>query len=156
MNKNRALKGLNYQKDKLLDTKYFKDAIWVFQTASWIQDIFGKDSPEYAYIGKFSFVYEHLSGESDEQVRRGLDRRKKDAEKFIDSCIQTVKLKGVIYQPKVNFLQKFNNIQMFGTLLGIAAIIFSIGIWVGYTNARLASFEKSYNISNSDTASKHK
>jgi len=109
MNSKRAIELLTKQRNKLTDQSIYKDETWVFQTASYIKDFFGEHSPEYSFIGQFTFtVYGH-TGMSNEMWRRELDGKKRKAVKFIDDCIETIQYKGVYKPPKSNFLQNVSS-----------------------------------------------
>lgn len=95
MTKRKAIQILNKQKDKLLDESIYKDENWVFQTASYVKDFLGEDSPEYNLISRFHFGILTNGSLSNEEIHNELDSKKQKAEVFIDNCIETIKNKGL-------------------------------------------------------------
>jgi hypothetical protein len=128
MNKRSAIKILEIQKKKLEDVNLYKDETWVFQTASYIKDFFGESSAEYNFISQFTFGVVVLNTTPPDEVRILFKNKEEKVSKFLDNCIETIRIKGILKTEKLNFLNKLNN----GTLIGLIIPIFSGLVGIGF------------------------
>lgn len=136
MTKKNAIKLLEMQRDKLIDVSIYKDNIWVVQTTGFIKEIFGELSPEYNFISHFTFTVVHHFQPSNDVILTALKKKKEDALRFIDSCIETVNSKGFKLK-KQNFLQNISNKELIGLIIPISGSIFMSGYFAGDYKAEL-------------------
>jgi hypothetical protein len=127
MNKRQAIKILEKQRDKLEDKSVYKDDIWVYQSASYIKDFFGEESPEFHFLKRFTFSAIGTSCTTDVEWRNELANKKQKAYQFINSCIETLEHKSLYEKPKLNFLQRWDNATLSSILIPIASVLFMAG-----------------------------
>jgi hypothetical protein len=127
MTKREASKYLLKAIEALKENRINRD-VWQSQTASLIDLIFGPESQEYYFISKFQFGVWHLSGEDPDLVRLQLESKRPQMEEFLQSCIETIAVKGIYRPHKHNFFDRIDNWK----IVTILASIFLIGIIVGY------------------------
>lgn len=131
MKTEKAIKILLVQRDKLLDKKIYKDENWVFQTASYIKDFFGEHSPEYKFIGTYTFTALAHNQMSKEEKQLLFKDKENKAVIFLNNCIETIQNKGLFKPPKKNFLQRIGNSAVW-TIIGILVpALFSVGFLIG-------------------------
>ncbi|GAB2797018.1 hypothetical protein GCM10027275_47990 [Rhabdobacter roseus] len=126
----KAIGILKTQKDKLDDFGN-ENLNWVFQTASYIKDFFGEDSPEFSFISQFSFNVKASSWDRPEDVRRWLAEKPIVAKRFLDNCIETLEQKGLFKQPKQNFLNQLSETALWTLIPLIGTGLLSIGLFFG-------------------------
>jgi hypothetical protein len=133
MKKKRAIEILKLQRDKLYNIEIYKDETWVFQTASYVKDFFGKDSVEFIFLQQFKFTVMGDTSMGDSDWKRAFKDKDDKIKKFMDNCIETLANKGL---PKKDSLWKiwlkqpenWWKILVFivGTGISIAAIYYSV------------------------------
>lgn len=136
MNKQTAKKLLLQQKEKLQSTSNHNDT-WVFHTASIIAEAFGKDSPEYNYIGQFQFGVSVSNFESNESIRDRIKEKERRINSFLDNCISSVEFKGVKKPDRANFLGNLKTYELIAYLATAGAGILSAGIFIGNYASRV-------------------
>jgi len=124
-----AIKAFEVQKEKLNNNQYYNDSDWVAQTSDIAKKYIGGDSSQYAYITNFKFgIYKFNPLESDsEQMHFELDRKVRKAERYINNCIEYIKLNGIKKEPKINFIQKLSDRVVWSILVAIATLAYFIG-----------------------------
>lgn len=126
----KAVDILKAQKAKL-DNFDNKKQNWVFQTASYIKDFFGDNSTEFSFISQFHFHVTSTNYDSPEDVRRWLAEKPIEAKTFLDNCIETLQHKGLVRQPKQNFINQLSDTALW-TIIGIAVPgLITIGVFFG-------------------------
>jgi len=141
MKPKQAIKILERQRDRISDPKFPNDETWVFQTTEHIKDFFGESSSQFAFISQFSFSVIGHPSTSDEKWRYELDSKKRKAERFIDTCIETINDKGLYKPPKQNFLAGLGDtwlVIIFGTV--VPALFFG-GVWIGEYRSDIKNIE---------------
>jgi len=131
MNKKKVIKVLEQQKAKILDKNHYNDETWVFQTASYIKDIFGEKSTEYDYISRFTFTVQVLNTTPKEEIGLLIQMKEDKVIKFINNCIETIKNKGIIKPTKMNFLNKLNNGILIAIITFAVPSLIGIGFYFG-------------------------
>ena len=126
-----AIDILRQQKAKIEDPNHTNDETWVFQTASYIKEFFGDNSPEYKFIARFTFQVLVQDDISNEDIRYFLLEKRTKAKTFLDNCIETLQHKGLFKEPKQNFLSNFSTSEMYSFLLAIGSILITIGFFFG-------------------------
>lgn len=128
----KAIDILKNQKDKLdRPNEFHRDENWVFQTASYIKDFFGDKSTEYSFISQFSFGVLRSNWDSDEDVRRWIADKPIQVKKYLDNCIETLQNKGLLQQPRQNFLYRLSDTALWTLLPLVATGLLSIGFFFG-------------------------
>ena len=135
----KAIDILQKQKAKIDDPQHINDDNWVFQTASYIKDFFGDKSTEYSFIAQFHFYVKSTNWDSDEDVRRWLSEKPKEAKKFLDNCIETLQNKGLINKP--NFLQRFSDNALWTSISIILPAIWGFGFLIGQYTSDVKNFD---------------
>ncbi|MBK7872948.1 MAG: hypothetical protein IPJ74_20915 [Saprospiraceae bacterium] len=127
----KAIAILKKQRNKLTDPKHYNDENWVSQTASFIKDFFGDHSLEYGFIKQFKFYVRSSNWDSEEDIKRWLSEKPKQAIKFLDNCIETLEDKGLYKKPKINFLSRLGDTALWAIIsLGLPGLI-TIGFFFG-------------------------
>lgn len=142
MTDKQAIDILTRQRDKLTDQTIYKDENWTFQTASYIKDFFGEQSPEYSFIGQFTFTVLGHTGMTNEMWRDELNSKKRKAINFIDNCIETIQHKGLYKPPKTNFLQNISS----NALWTIISISVPGLLTIGYLFGQFITDTKNYDL----------
>ncbi|GEL11166.1 hypothetical protein SAMN05192550_1992 [Flavobacterium glycines] len=132
MNKKKAIRILEEQKQKILSSEHPNNDEWTFETASYIKDFFGFDSTEYAWISQFKWHVKYIDhpifGNEDE-ADRALREKPKKAIIFLDNCIRTLNNKGLFKKSKRNFLSDKTNFELISIVFGFCVFVFWIGYW---------------------------
>jgi hypothetical protein len=131
MNKKSAIRILEIQKQKLDDVNLYKDETWVFQTASYIKDFFGENSTEYVFISQFTFGVVVPTTTPPDEMQRLFKYKIEKVSKFLDNCIETIRIKGTLKTEKLNFLNRLNNGILIGLILPIFSGLIGIGFYFG-------------------------
>lgn len=121
--KNKAIRALESQKLKE------KTITWKFQTASYIKEFFGEESPEYSFISQFDVTFSRMPFETEEMMMGKYRGMANEANVFLSNCIETLKVKGVYKVPKKNLLQHFKPYQIWLIVSSISVGAFWIGFW---------------------------
>lgn len=153
----KAIDILEKQKAKIEDHRHSNDENWVFQTASYIKDFFGEDSPEFSFISQFRFqvLASHL--DSDEDVRRWLSQKRIQAKTFLENCIETLQHKGLFQKPKQNFLYDLSETALWTLIPLIGTGLISVGFFFGNLYSDKQNIElRQYNKSLQDSLSSSK
>lgn len=95
MNTKKAVKILQ---DQILKIEKSKSESLLFQTRSFIKDFFGEQSEEYEVSRKLTFTIV-LNGLSKEQISQAFNQKQEEAIKFLNTCIETLKTKGIKKEP---------------------------------------------------------
>lgn len=132
MNKKKAIRIINEQKEKIRNNPELRNTQWNFQTASYIKDIFGKDSTEYSWISQFKWVvtYVSINDETPSYVKSEIASKPKKAIQFLDNCLDIIENKGVFKEKKENWFSGKKNWQILSVLVGVGLFGFGIGYWV--------------------------
>jgi hypothetical protein len=141
MTRKNAIKILIRQKDKLADYTIYKDETWTFQTASFIKDFFGEQSPEFSFISQFKFTVFGHTGMTNEMWRNELDLKQNKALKFIEDCIETIQHKGLYKTPKINFLQNLGSNAVWAIISISVPGLLTIGFIFGQFISDTKNFE---------------
>lgn len=134
MTKKQAIKVLTEQKEKV--NNYKKDLIWLYQSLSYIEHIFGKESHEYQLMN--SFNRPGMREKDDNEFEATIIRLKR----LFDTYIDIVKSKGVKQSPKKNYLSQLSDTWLTTLLALIGGCIFSVGVWVGTFSSLNKEIEK--------------
>ena len=129
MRKKKAIKILEEQKQKVLSSDHLNDDEWIIETASYIRDFFGFESTEYFRFAKFKWHVKSISGESNESTIERLNKNKSDIIQFLENCKRTLNNKGLLKEPKKNFLSDKSTFELLGILFAIGLFGFGIGYW---------------------------
>jgi hypothetical protein len=124
----KAISLLTAQRDKLSQVISYEDSVWKTQTRSVVRDIFGERSEEDNYMQDFSYLSLYTP---EHRWQQEFLKSKKDVERFLNSCIDTIKERGVPKKTKMNFLYTANHEALAAIFLAICGGIFSIGYIVG-------------------------
>jgi hypothetical protein len=132
MNKKKAIRIINEQKEKIRNNPELRNTQWNFQTASYIKDIFGKDSTEYSWISQFKWTvtYVSVNDETPSYVKSEIASKPKKAIQFLDNCLDVIENKGVFKEKKENWFSGKKNWQIISVLIGVGLFGFGIGYWV--------------------------
>lgn len=141
MNRKKAKAILLKQKSKLTDINYYNDENQVFQTGSYIKDLFGENSTEYNFISRFTFTIKVMSNTTVDERRQLLIEKEESAIKFIDNCIETIENKGLYKSEKVNFLKSLDNSTLIGVIIFFGSTIFAIGYYFGTEKINVENIE---------------
>ncbi len=132
MNKRKAIKILEEQKQKILSSEHPNDDEWIFETASYIKDFFGFDSTEYSWISQFKWhvaYIDHPFFDNEDEADRELRQKPKKAIRFLNDCKRTLENKGLYKAPKNNLVSDKSNFELIGIVVAISIFIFWIGYW---------------------------
>lgn len=132
MNKKKAIKILEEQKQKILSSEYPNNEEWTFETASYIKDFFGFDSTEYSWIAQFKWhvtYIEHPFIDNEDEVNRELRQKPKKAIQFLDNCKKIIENKGLYKPKKKNWISDKGNDFLITTSIGLIVFGFGIGHW---------------------------
>jgi hypothetical protein len=127
----KAIGILHNQKGKIDDPNFVNDKTLVFQTASYIKEFFGEDSPEYKFISRFNFAVLASDDISNEDLQYMFTEKEKQIKIFLDNCAETLNHKGLFKQPKQNFLSSFSNVELYSFLITIGTILVTVGLFFG-------------------------
>ena len=122
-----AIKALEKQKAKIVDKTYYKDNNWIAQTADIVKKYIGNDSSLHQLIDDFSFAVRRKGELSGGQISARFDVKEEAAIRYIDSCIEYIRLNGIIKEPKINFLQKLSDKVVWAILTSVLAVGFYFG-----------------------------
>jgi hypothetical protein len=138
MNNKKAIQILESQIEKLDNPKIRKDENWIFQTASYIKDFFGKDSAEYTFISNFNFKipFNHYDSKTFPLEQLNLEILK--SRQYLENCIETINVKGLYKHPKTNILNRISETALWSIITVLAPIIFFSGYYFGnlYSNTQ--------------------
>jgi len=126
-----AIDILQKQKAKIDDPKHVNDDNWVFQTASYIKEFFGIESTEYSFIRQFHFYVKSTNWDSSDDINRWLAEKQIQAKKFLDNCIETLQHKGLVKQPKQNFLNRLSDTAIWSIVSITIPGLISLGAFFG-------------------------
>jgi hypothetical protein len=131
MNKKKAVRIIEEQKQKVLSSEHPNTDEWIFETASYVKDFFGFKSTEYSWIVQFKWHVKTLSTDfvSDKEIKEMLDEKQKKVVRFLDNCKRTLENKGLYKEPKKNFLSDKTNFELLGIIFSICVFVFWIGYW---------------------------
>jgi hypothetical protein len=131
MNKKKAIRILEEQKQKVLSSEHPNTDEWIFETASYIKEFFGFESTEYSWISQFKWYVKTLppvfGGE--ENIKEILDEKPKKVVRFLDNCKRTLENKGLYRKSKNNFLSNKSTFELLGILFTIGLFGFGVGYW---------------------------
>ena len=117
--KQKAINSLLRQREKLDDNSYYKDWQWVAQTADIVANYIGKDTALHITIRQLKFGVWNDGTMTNEQMHIGFENKKKDARRFIDDCIDYIRINGIV-ESKNNFLSRLSDrwlIFIVGTII---------------------------------------
>jgi hypothetical protein len=140
MNKKKSIEILKSQKAKIDDPNHKNDTNWVFQTASYIKDFFGKDSTEYDFIRNFQFEVNYSVYDSPDIILREIKEKNDQAKRFIDNCIETINQKGLTKGNEGNFLQKFNDTWLSTLLVLLLTTVATVSFMLGKYISNVENF----------------
>ncbi len=120
MTNKKAINILKKQIDKL-KTDNDRTKEWTFQTRTYIENFFGKESKEFLYINKFSFFNMYHD----------------DVELFLNNCIELIENVGLKKNHKTNFLFTLPDWVVYLILPGL----FSAGLAFGKYSSDLQNIE---------------
>lgn len=141
MTDKKAIEILTIQLNKISDPKHPNNEAWVIQTASYLADFFGKDSVEYSFITKFTFTVIGSSAWSDQDWRNTRDSIKRKAIKFIENCIETIRVKGLYKPPKINFLHRLSDTWLTMIIVLVLTTVGSVAFMLGQYSSGLNTIE---------------
>lgn len=130
MKKEKAKGLLRNQLEKLKSSRNRNDT-WVFHTASIIEEIFGKESAEYNYIGKFRFGTWSHNYESNEAIHWRLEEQERKIKQFLENCVESVDAKGVYRKPQSNPVSNWSSSEFWTAISGLIVAAISIGFYFG-------------------------
>ena len=131
MNKKKAIRILEGQKQKVLNPDIPYTDEWIFETASYIKDFFGFESTEYSWIAQFKWHVKTLSTDfvSDKKIKEMLDEKPKKVVRFLENCKRTLENKGLYKAEKKNWISDKGNDFLIKTAIGLIIFGFGIGYW---------------------------
>ena len=129
MNKKKAIRILEEQKQKVLSSDHPNTDEWTFETASYIKDFFGFKSTEYSWIAQFKWHVKTLNTTSDKEIRELLTKKPKKVVRFLDNCKRTLENKGLYKPEKKNWISDKGNDFLIKTAIGLIIFGFGIGYW---------------------------
>ena len=144
MRKKKAIKILEEQKQKVLNSDQSNTDEWIFETASYIKDFFGFDSTEYSWITQFKWHLQILSTDfvSDNEIKEMLGEKTIKVVRFLDNCKRTIENKG-LYKPVMNnWISDKGNDFLIKTAIGLIIFGFGIGYWTKQFEFFSALFNK--------------
>ena len=154
MNKKKAIKLLENQKNEFTEKSFDNIAAWKQKTASMIDDFLGSDSNEYYSFTKFLIGVWALNIESTNKDSLSYDNHMAMVG-LLKNCQDKIKRSGLYKKPQSNVLSHFDNWK----LITIAVVIFlaglSAGIWLK-ENTSLIVFKSVNNSSNNHTDNESK
>ena len=131
MNKKKAIKILGQQKEKIKNYSKLRNIQWNIETASYVKDFLGKESPEFKWISQFkwSVTYVSIDGETPKYVKTKIENKPKEAIQFLENCINIIENKGIYKEKKENWFSGLNNWKIVGILFAFIVFGFGIGYW---------------------------
>ena len=116
MNSKKAIEILKIQIEKLDNPKIRKDENWIFQTASYIKDFFGKESAEYSFISNFNFKVPFNQYDNKSFPIEQLNLKILKSRQYLENCIETIKVKGLYKHPKPNFISRISETALWAII----------------------------------------
>ena len=121
MNKNKAIKIINTQIEKLKSSKDNRNESWTIETQTYIIHFFGKDSHQNDFFKYYSWS---LQPDFDPDVQE------KETIIFLNDCINTIKNVGLYKEPKINFLNQLSDSIIVLILTTIGIVSFGLGKYI--------------------------
>lgn len=129
---NQAIKILTEQIDKLNTISTFNNGVWRFQTISYIELFFSKESAEYRYINQTDFAVE-TAYSTPGDIAQLVSRHKESAKHFLINCIDTLRIKGIYKPEKINFLYRIKGATLLTVIIFTIPGLLGIGtLWGKY------------------------
>lgn len=151
MNRRQSIKAIRLQIQKLEDVQN-RNPTWVFQTGSYIKEIFGEDSVEYHYISQFSFAIKVRNDTGKDRLKELFEENVTNVSLFLNNCIETVNLKGItkkkIEKHTIKSLSAESVIGLVGLGIALVGGAGSLGYYFGLRDL--------FNISSPSSDSKQK
>ncbi|HNP48631.1 MAG TPA: hypothetical protein PKK99_14695 [Bacteroidia bacterium] len=127
--KQKAINILSEQRKLLSDLDQDHLEGWTLNMSAIIAHYFGKDSPQYEYVSKFSFQLIYIEGSSFKMITASkMYEGKSKMMGFIDSCIQTIDTIG-IQRKKSKWEIWFSEPENWYKIV-IAIATLAVSIWV--------------------------
>jgi hypothetical protein len=130
MNKRKAIKLLQNQKQIFIDRSYPARDVWQHKTSSLVKDFCGNDSDEYEAMINFEFGI-WSNNVKDEWIKHELDRRRTTIIGLIDNCIDKIKRNGVQSSSKADAKQR-NDISNKQIMMAVGILTLLVAIIVGW------------------------
>ncbi|WP_298147698.1 hypothetical protein [Flavobacterium sp.] len=121
MKPDKAVEILRQQIEKLQTSKDNRTQSWTIETRTYIVYFFGENSFQNEYFRHLSWSIE---------PKRDHDRQEKDAIKFLEDCINTIKNVGLYKKPTTNILSKLSDSLIVLILTAIATVAVGIGKYI--------------------------
>ena len=118
MKVSKAIKILEFQKEKLETIESLNDRTWEIQTRSYLINFFSENSPEVNFLSKDKFFvsqYNNYGIKSASEIKRDTNDQIKIAKDFIDNCIKTLQDRNKLYKPP-NFLTRLTDTAIWTTI----------------------------------------
>ncbi len=129
MNLKKAIKIIEEQKQKVLNSENSNNNEWIVETASYIKEYFGFESVEYSRIAQFKWHIKIDDICSDDEIKKLLSKKEKDIILFLNNCQSTLKNKGLYKPPKKNWFSDKGNDFIISAIIALIIFGFGIGYW---------------------------